>query len=67
MVMDMLKGMVPARKAKVGVRCSYALTEFGKTKAEQFGAEGDMWQVLAFLDENVPSTIREIGDGVHLG
>lgn len=64
-VADLMKSLIPARKVRIGTRCSYGLTELGKTKAETFSLEGPTWNVLAYLDENGPSAINEIVEGVH--
>ena len=55
----------PRRRVRLGMRCTYALTPLGKTKAEEFGLNGPSWDVLAYLDENHQSTVSEIGEGTH--
>lgn len=63
---DMIGQLRPHRKVRLGTRCNYQLTALGKTKAEKFGVEGPSWDVLAYLDENGQSTLRDISEGAHL-
>lgn len=62
---ELLDRFRPRRKVGLGMRCTYALTELGKTKAEEFGMSGPAWDVLAYLDENHQSTVQEISEGTH--
>jgi len=63
---DIIKSFVPARQTRIGSRASYGLTELGKQKAETFGLEGPTWQVLGYLNDNGPSTLTDICEGLHL-
>ena len=63
---DIIKSFVPARKVRAGSRASYGLTELGKQKAETFGLEGPTWEVLGYLNDNGPSSLNDICDGLHL-
>jgi DNA-binding MarR family transcriptional regulator len=38
------------------------LTEQGKKKAEQFDMPGRQWKVLAILNENGPSSVRDLAN-----
>ena len=62
---DVLEQFKPKRKVRLGTRCTYTLTQLGKSKAEEFGLSGPSWQVLAYLDENGQCTMRDITEGVH--
>ena len=62
---DFVDTFRPRRKVRLGMRCTYALTPLGKTKAEEFGLDGPAWDVLAYLDENHQSTVSEITDGTR--
>ena len=62
---DLIETFRPRRKVRLGMRCTYALTPLGKTKAEEFGLNGPSWDVLAYLDENHQSTVAEISEGTH--
>ena len=65
MIQDFMESIRPRQKVRLGVRCTYQLTQLGKTKAEEFSLSGPMWSVLAYLDENNQSTIRDISEGTH--
>ena len=62
---DLIDTFKPRRRVRLGIRCTYALTPLGKTKAEEFGLSGPAWDVLAYLDENHQSTVADITDGTH--
>jgi DNA-binding MarR family transcriptional regulator len=62
---DLVDSIRPRRKVRLGMRCTYQLTQLGKTKAEEFGLSGPNWEVLAYLDENGASTIKDIAEGTH--
>ena len=62
---DIVKSFIPAHKVRVGSRASYGLTELGKTKAETFGLEGVTWQILGYLNDNGPSSLNDICEGLH--
>ena len=67
-ITDMLRAVIPSRKARLGGRASYILTELGKQKAEQFSFAGSpSGEVLLYLDENGASSLREMADGTHMG
>lgn len=62
---EMVDQFTPRRKVRLGMRCTYTLTPLGKTKAEEFSMSGPVWEVLAYLDENHQSTVRDIAEGTH--
>ncbi len=62
---DLVDTFRPRRKVRLGIRCTYQLTQLGKTKAEEFGLSGPSWDVLAYMDENGASTIKEVAEGCH--
>ena len=62
---DMVSKLRPHRRVRLGTRTNYQLTALGKTKADKLEASGPMWDVLAYLDENGQSTLRDISDGTH--
>lgn len=62
---DFVDTFRPRHKVRLGMRCTYALTPLGKTKAEEFGLDGPSWDVLAYLDENHQSTVAEVSEGTH--
>ena len=55
------------RRHRLGVRGAYGLTPLGKTKVDELSVDGPPWQVMSYLDENGPSSLSEIGSGVHIG
>lgn len=54
------------RKMRSGKRASYGLTPLGKIKAEEYGLSGYNWEVLNDLDDNGPSSRKEISDRTHI-
>lgn len=54
------------KKATVGTHSTYGLSALGKTKAEEFALSGPRWEVLAMLNENGPSSVREIAEETKL-
>ena len=45
---------------------NYTLTTLGKEKAEEYGGEGREFEVLNDLNDNGPSTLREICGRTHM-
>ena len=62
---DLMSHFTPHRKVRLGTRTNYQLTALGKTKADKLEAGGPMWEVLAYLDENGQSTLRDISEGTR--
>jgi DNA-binding MarR family transcriptional regulator len=64
-IRDLVDTFRPRARVRLGTRCTYTLTPLGKTKAEEFTMNGPLWDVLAYLDENHQSTVRDICEGTH--
>ena len=65
-IQDFIDQFRPRTKARLGRRWMYVLTVEGKKKVEEDSGGGANWQVLAYLDDEAPCTIREIAQGAHL-
>ncbi len=59
-----LSGFFKRTGGNVGMYHTYGLTPLGKKKSEQFVATTPQSEVLAYLDENGPSSITEIAGEV---
>jgi len=62
---QMIKTIDHVRSKRMAKYSNYALTELGKTKADEYGGEGKEFEVLNDLSDNGPSTLREIAQRVH--
>jgi len=65
-IQDFIDQIRPRRRVRLGKRWVYVLTNEGKQKVEEDSGGGANWQVLAYLDDEAPCTIREIATGTHL-
>jgi len=63
---DVIKGIDYARSKRAKRFNNYALTELGKRKVEEYGVDGFEGRVMNDLDDNGPSTLREIAGRVPL-
>lgn len=62
---EVVGGSVKKLRAKKK-RGTYGLTELGKIKANEYGLAGPRWEVLNDLDDNGPSSKREISERIHI-
>ena len=58
-----IRGM-PQKKPSHNI--TVAITALGKQKAEQFDAEGKMYEVLTYISESGPASIGEISENTHI-
>ena len=63
---DFINQFRPRTKVRLGRRWMYVLTPEGKKKVEEDSGGGSNWQVLSYLDDEAPCTMREIAQGAHL-
>jgi DNA-binding MarR family transcriptional regulator len=63
---QMLKTVNQVRSMRAAKYSNYALTEIGKQKAEEYGGDGKEFEVLNDLNDNGPSTLREVAQRVHI-
>ena len=61
---DIAKTLDRVRSMMAKKYSSYALTELGKVKAEEYGGTGLEWEILNHLNDNGPCKLKEIEDGV---
>lgn len=45
---------------------NYSLTELGKDKAEEYGGHGKDFEIISHINENGPSTRRNIAEAVSM-
>ena len=62
---QMIKTIDHVRSRRTAKYSNYTLTEIGKQKAEEYGGTGKEFEVLNDLNDNGPSTLREIAQRVH--
>lgn len=63
---QVIKTIDQVRSKRAAKYSNYTLTELGKTKAEEYGGAGKEFEVMNDLNDNGPSTLREVSGRVHM-
>jgi len=65
-IKDFIDQFRPRTKVRLGRKYMYTLTQTGRKKVEEDSGGGTNWQVLSYLEDEGPCTIRDIAAGSHL-
>lgn len=65
--MGLLDGVMGGKKpAKTSEHTILVLTSLGKAKSEKFDLPGAKWRILSVLNENGPSSLRDISEEIGM-
>lgn len=63
---EVIRAIGQVKGVRAAKYSNYMLTELGKEKAEEYGGTGSEYVVLNDLNDNGPSTVREVAQRAHL-